>query len=71
MTDLTFQIQNFEYIELNKLLKIMNLVGSGGEANTIIENGEVKVNDVLEIQKRKKLRTGDKVEFQDVRIELS
>ena len=71
MTNLTFQIQNFEYIELNKLLKIMNLVESGGEANTIIENGEVKVNDVLETQKRKKLRPGDKVEFQDVRIELS
>lgn len=70
MTNLTFQIQNFEFIELNKLLKIMNLVESGGEANIFIENGEVKVNELLETQKRKKLRPGDKVEFQDILIEI-
>ena len=58
-----FELNDFEYIELNKLLKLLRLVGSGGEANIMITNEEVKVNGVVEIQKRKKLRKGDKVAF--------
>jgi len=59
-----FELHNHEYIPLNKLLKLLNLVQSGGEANQRIEEGEVMVNDVVEKQKRKKLRAGDKVKFQ-------
>lgn len=59
-----------EYIELNKLLKILSLVGTGGEANVRIEQGEVKVNGVVEIQKRKKLRNGDMVKYNDVAIKI-
>ena len=52
-----------EYIELNKLLKLMRLTNSGGESNIHISNGKVKVNDKIETQKRKKLRVGDRVKF--------
>jgi ribosome-associated protein len=65
MAALEFELIDYDYIELNKLLKIMSLVGTGGEANNFIVNGEVIVNGNVEIQKRKKLRPGDKVEFMD------
>lgn len=58
-----FELQGKDFIPLNNLLKFLNLVMSGGEANQMIENGEVKVNGIVEMQKRKKLRAGDKVLF--------
>lgn len=59
-----FDLQGHEFIELNKLLKLLRMVGSGGEANSRIENGEVMVNGVMETRKRNKLRPGDVVLFQ-------
>jgi len=59
-----FDLQEHEFIELNKLLKLLRMVGSGGEANSRIENGEVMVNGVMETRKRNKLRPGDVVLFQ-------
>jgi ribosome-associated protein len=58
-----FELQGHEFITLNNLLKLLNLVESGGEANQRIEAGEVMVNGETEKQKRKKLRDGDKVVF--------
>ena len=58
-----FELLGKEYIELNRLLKLLRLVGSGGEANQCIMNGEVEVNENIELQKRKKIRIGDKVNF--------
>ena len=58
-----FELQGVEFIELNKLLKILRLVGSGGEANMCIVEGDVLVNSAVELQKRKKLRAGDVVKF--------
>ena len=58
-----FDLSGHEHIALNNLLKVMSLVGTGGEANIRIENGEVKVNGAVETRKRKKLRAGDKVEY--------
>ena len=58
-----FQLTDYDYIELNKLMKLLGLVNTGGEANVRITNQEVKVNNVIEIQKRKKLRAGDVVAF--------
>lgn len=67
----TFTLQDHEFIELNKLLKILNLVGTGGEANSLIEQGEVEVNGVVERQKRKKLRPGDEVKFRGEKIKIA
>jgi ribosome-associated protein len=60
-----FDLNGKEYIELNQLLKVVGLVNSGGEANTFIANGEVRVNDEIETRKRNKIRTGFKVEFEE------
>jgi ribosome-associated protein len=60
-----FELVDYDFIELNKLMKIMGLVGTGGEANQLIVNGEVLVNGAVETQKRKKLRPGDTVAFMD------
>jgi ribosome-associated protein len=63
MDTLEFDLDGHEYIELNQLLKLMSLVGSGGEANIYITEGDVKVNDTVETRKRNKIRAGFKVEF--------
>ena len=63
MPPIEFELKDHEYIELNQLLKITSLVGSGGEANNLISDGQVKVNDVVETRKRNKIRAGFKVEF--------
>lgn len=60
---LEFELNGHEFIPLNDLLKRLHLVGTGGEANQRISAGEVQVNGVPETQKRKKLRTGDVVNF--------
>ena len=65
-----YDLNGHEYIELNKLLKLLRIVNSGGEANIIIENKEVIVNQSIETQKRKKLRSGDIVKFQDLHIKI-
>jgi ribosome-associated protein len=58
-----FELNGHEFIELNQLLKVVGLVNSGGEANTFIANGEVRVNDEIETRKRNKIKAGFKVEF--------
>lgn len=58
-----FQLNGQEYIELNKLLKLAGLVGTGGEANMLIDNGEVKVNGNTETRRRNKIRAGFEVEL--------
>ena len=58
-----FKLENGEYIELNKLLKTMSLIESGGMAKQIILDELVLVNNEVETRIRKKLRVGDVVEF--------
>ena len=58
-----FELIDHEYIQLNQLLKLLGLVDTGGEANQRIVDGEVKVNNEIEFQKRKKLRKGDEILF--------
>ncbi len=61
----TFQLGSHEYVELKNLLKLMNLVNSGGEAKFIIKEGGVNVNGEEEIRPGKKLRVGDKITFEN------
>lgn len=67
---MTFELRDHDFIPLNNLLKVLQLVGTGGEANIRIEDGEVKVNGVVETQKRKKLRPGDVVLFEKTTITI-
>lgn len=52
-----------EPVELYKILKFEGLVGSGGEAKAMVAEGQVVVNGKIETQKRKKIVSGDVIEF--------
>ena len=52
-----------EPIELCKLIKIAKMVGGDGEAKTMISEGKVLVNNEVAVQKRKKIRHGDIIEY--------
>lgn len=54
---------NREPVELYKILKFEGLVPSGGEAKLVIDQGKVKVNGEIETQRRKKIYSGDLIEF--------
>jgi ribosome-associated protein len=58
----TFKIKG-EFIQLNQLLKAVGWVDNGGDANSAIDNGNVKVNGEVEFRKRNKIMPGFKVEF--------
>ena len=57
-----------EPIELYKILKFENMVNSGGEAKFVISEGLVMVNGKVETRKRKKIFSGDVVEFGEEKI---
>ena len=57
-------------VELYKILKFENLAASGGEAKYLIADGFVKVNNIIETRKRKKIYPGDIIEFDDFIIEI-
>ena len=59
-----------EYIELIKLLKVTGLCGSGGMAKVITNEVRVKVDGVVELRKRCKIRKGQMVELQGNLIEV-
>ncbi len=63
----TFTMQtieiNREPVELYKILKFEGLVGTGGEAKIVIDEGMVKVNGQVELRRRNKIKSGDVIEF--------
>ena len=61
---------NREPIELHKILKFHGLVASGGEAKQVIDSGLVKVNQQLEMRKRRKMLAGDHIEYDSQTYEL-
>lgn len=60
-----------EHIKLGQLLKLAGLVQSGVDAKVEIQEGFVKVNGEVEVQRGKKIFPGDVIEFdgQQVRVE--
>ena len=59
-----------EPVELYKILKFEGLVPSGGEAKAVISEGLVLVNGEIETQKRKKIVSGDIIEFANEKIQI-
>jgi len=57
-----------EYIPMIQLLKATNLVQTGGEAQIVVTEGEVKYNGTIDYRKRLKVRSGDVVEFRGNKI---
>jgi ribosome-associated protein len=64
-----FELQK-EFILLNQLLKVLGWAESGAQANQIIEEGLVKVNNHIETRKRNKLYDGFTITFEDQTIQL-
>lgn len=50
-----------DYIKLDSFLKAVNAVSSGGEAKLLINDGQVRVNGVVELRRGRKLFPGDRV----------
>ena len=59
-----------EYIKLDSMLKFAAVVGTGGEAKYVINEGMVSVNGEVCTMRGKKLRPGDKVSFQGLDFEI-
>ena len=66
-----FKLETDDFIKLNDLLKIMGLCNTGGMANTVISEGRVKVNGLVELRKRCKIRAGQIVEFDGHKITVT
>ena len=61
---------NTEIIKLDAFLKWAAIVSSGSEAKFYIQDGLVKVNNEICIQRGKKLKVGDIVSFEDSDFEI-
>lgn len=59
-----------EPVELYKILKFEGLVSTGGEAKLLIGDGQVTVNGEIETRRRRKMLSGDVIEFRGDRLEL-
>ena len=59
-----------EFIKLDSFLKFANLVESGGNAKGVIAEGRIKVNGEICLMRVKKLYRGDKVQIDEMNLEL-
>lgn len=57
-----------EFIKLDALLKFASMVGSGGEAKMLIQDGQILVNGEVCTMRGKKIRSGDRVSFGDKEV---
>jgi ribosome-associated protein len=64
-----FQLQD-EYIELYKLIKVLDLVDSGADAKLLISQGNVKRNGEIELRKRAKIIQGEVIEIAEISIKV-
>jgi ribosome-associated protein len=67
--DIEFSLrEEQEYIPLIQLLKAVNIASSGSQAQMMVINGDVKLNNETEFRKRAKIRRGDEVEAYSKKI---
>ena len=59
-----------EYIKLGQAFKLAGLVESGVDAKYAIQDGLVKVNGEVEVQRGKKIYPGDTIEFQNNQVQI-
>jgi len=58
-------------IRLGQLLKLANVIESGGAARELLDSGAVRVNGEAETRRGRQLQPGDVVECGDQRITLT
>ena len=68
MTEITITT---EFIKLQDLLKLANLVGTGGEAKIVIQEGKASVNGEVCTMRGKKIRPGDTVVYNGEELTVS
>jgi len=68
MTEITITT---EFIKLQDLLKLANLVGTGGEAKIVIQEGKASVNGEVCTMRGKKIRPGDTVVYDGEELTVS
>lgn len=59
-----------DFIKLGQALKLAGLVDSGVDAKIEIQEGLVKVNGEVEVQRGKKIHPGDVIEFNGQQIKV-
>jgi ribosome-associated protein len=59
-----------DVIRLGQLLKLADLVDTGGEGKELIVDGEVRVNGEVETRRGRQLRHGDVVELDGERVRV-
>jgi len=58
-------------IRLGQLLKLLNLVDTGGAAREVLASGEVRVNGEVETRRGRQLGAGDVVDYGSERVALT
>jgi ribosome-associated protein len=58
-------------IRLGQLLKLLNLVETGGAARELLASGEVRVNGEVETRRGRQLTAGDSVDYGLERVDLT
>ena len=69
MQTIEFELRG-EFTTLDRLLKATGLAESGGRARVIITEGRVQVNGQDELRKTAKIRAGQVVSLQGVRVRV-
>jgi ribosome-associated protein len=69
MQKIEFQLEH-DFVELNQLLKLAGLCGSGGAGKALVASGEVSVDGKQELRKTAKIRAGQRVCMGDMEIEI-
>lgn len=59
-----------DYIKLGQALKAAGLVETGAEAKAVVQDGLVRVNGQVEVQRGKKLVAGDMVEYRGKTVKI-
>lgn len=59
-----------DFIKLGQALKLAGLVESGVDAKIEIQEGSVKVNGEVEVQRGKKICPGDVIEYDGQKIKV-
>ena len=58
-------------IRLGQLLKVLNLVETGGAARELLASGQVRVNGEVETRRGRQLTAGDTVDCGPERVDLT
>jgi len=72
MREIDFELEpGRDFVELNQLLKLCGLAGSGGEGKHLVASGAVTVDGAVELRKTCKIRAGSVVQAGAMRIRVA